>query len=186
MPDSHALQEHVLALAKPPRRWRIPSFPSITTRRVGHTTIVRQLLTRMTGQKSRFQSLAGETVTVEVRTVCRFEVNTYIAQEVALEHYTQPQKGQPRWKGVHTENGVWAMLFSMLLWDAIWAEVPDVFHSPFQCTIYQYDIRSHLYSFASRLGPRLLLRNAQGCHRAVSVTDSNSVARGPAECSVAA
>lgn len=34
--------------------------------------------------------------------------------------------------GVHAEGGIWSTLFGLLMWDALFAPVPDVFRTPFQ------------------------------------------------------
>lgn len=33
---------------------------------------------------------------------------------------------------MHSENGIWATLFGLLLWEALFAPVPDVLRHPFQ------------------------------------------------------
>ena len=51
-------------------------------------------------------------------------------EELALRHYAQPEHGG--WSGVHDEGGVVRTLFGLLLWDVVFADVPDVFRSPYQ------------------------------------------------------
>lgn len=51
-------------------------------------------------------------------------------EELSLEHFALRVNGG--WAGVHCENGVWSTLFAVLLWDVLFAPVPDVFRSPFQ------------------------------------------------------
>lgn len=51
-------------------------------------------------------------------------------EDLALEHFALPENGS--WSGVHCESGVWSTLFGILLWDVLFAPVPDVFRSPFQ------------------------------------------------------
>lgn len=51
-------------------------------------------------------------------------------EDLALEHFALPENGS--WKGLHSESGVWATLFGILLWDVLFAPVPDVFRSRFQ------------------------------------------------------
>lgn len=64
------------------------------------------------GQKSKFWS--------EDNTVCSVE-------DLALEFYSR------EWKyGVHCEGTLIRALVSLLMWDVIWAPVPDVFQSPYQ------------------------------------------------------
>lgn len=33
---------------------------------------------------------------------------------------------------MHTEGGIWSMLFGLLMWDVLFAPVPDVFRNQFQ------------------------------------------------------
>lgn len=51
-------------------------------------------------------------------------------EDLSLEHFALRENGG--WAGVHCESGVWSMLFALLLWDVLFASVPDVFRSPFQ------------------------------------------------------
>ena len=51
-------------------------------------------------------------------------------EDLALEHFALPEHGS--WTGVHSESGVWSTLFGILLWDVLFAPVPDVFRSRFQ------------------------------------------------------
>jgi Fanconi-associated nuclease 1 len=51
-------------------------------------------------------------------------------EELVLEHYALPEHGA--WSGTHCESGIWVTLFTLLLWDAIFSPVPDVFRTPFQ------------------------------------------------------
>lgn len=47
-------------------------------------------------------------------------------EELALEHYASAEGGG--WVGVHSEGGVWATLFGLLMWDVLFGvEVEDVF-----------------------------------------------------------
>ena len=65
--------------------------------------------------KSRFYGLDGEQVGVE---------------ELALQFYASEEGGG--WRGMHSEGGIWATLFGLLLWPCLFMPVPDVFRSPFQ------------------------------------------------------
>lgn len=51
-------------------------------------------------------------------------------EELSLEHFALRENGG--WAGVHCESGVWSTLFAVLLWDVLFAPLPDVFRSPFQ------------------------------------------------------
>jgi fanconi-associated nuclease 1 len=66
--------------------------------------------------------------------LCRFVshdgVSHVTVEDLALEHFALPENGS--WAGVHCESGVWSTLFGILLWDVLFAPVPDVFRSRFQ------------------------------------------------------
>ena len=83
--------------------------------RVRVVTIHARPTNSETGRKSRFFTLAGELCSVEA---------------LALEYYAQPKNGG--WKGMHCESTLFATLFGLLMWDCIWADVPDVFQHPCQ------------------------------------------------------
>lgn len=34
--------------------------------------------------------------------------------------------------GIHAEGGIWSTLFGLLMWDVLFAPVPDVFRNQFQ------------------------------------------------------
>lgn len=51
-------------------------------------------------------------------------------EELALEWYASDEGGG--WKGVHSEGGVWCTLFGLLMWEVLFADVEDVFRTPFQ------------------------------------------------------
>lgn len=55
---------------------------------------------------------------------------TVSVEQLALEFYASDGGGG--WKGVHCEGGVWTTLFVLLLWDIIFAPLPDVFRTPLQ------------------------------------------------------
>lgn len=67
-----------------------------------------------TGMKSRFYGEDGEQCGVE---------------QFALQYYAGEGGG---WQGVHTESGIWLTIFGLLMWDAIFADVPNVFRTRFQ------------------------------------------------------
>lgn len=75
------------------------------------------------GAKNRFYCVDGSQCGVE---------------ELALEYYSGEDGGG--WKGMHTESEIWLTIFGLLMWDAIFADVPDVFQTKFQvCTgIFSY------------------------------------------------
>lgn len=74
------------------------------------------------GMKSRFYGFDGQQCGVE---------------ELALQYYASEEGGG--WEGMHSEGGVWRMLFGLLMWEILFADVPDVFQTPFQ-------VSSSLYS----------------------------------------
>eukprot|EP00727_Mastigamoeba_balamuthi_P014662 m51a1_g9821 hypothetical protein (2448) ;mRNA; f:1895526-1905660 len=108
-----ALQRRVLKLARPPLRWRSPTFPCL---RGPAVVRVARALAEPTGDAQRrclFVSSGGGAVTVE---------------EAALEHYREREG----WQGVHSESAVFSALLGLLLWDELFADVPGAFVSPFQ------------------------------------------------------
>ena len=68
------------------------------------------------GMKSRFYGFDGQQCGVE---------------ELALQYYASEEGGG--WEGMHSEGGVWMMLFGLLMWET---NVPDVFQTPFQVLLY--------------------------------------------------
>eukprot|EP00878_Enallax_costatus_P015138 GHUV01015850.1.p1 GENE.GHUV01015850.1~~GHUV01015850.1.p1 ORF type:complete len:977 (+),score=369.04 GHUV01015850.1:95-3025(+) len=113
--DLLGLQRRCLRLGKPPRRWRRPSWSAQAEWEPRERAVTGRPLNCNTGSKSRFYGLDGSQVTVE---------------ELALQHYASEAGGA--WQGLHSEGGVWATLFGLLLWDVLFMGVPDVFRSPFQ------------------------------------------------------
>jgi signal transduction histidine kinase len=51
-------------------------------------------------------------------------------EELVLQHYAREESGS--WQGIHCENSIWHILFGLLFWDIIFADVPHVFQSKFQ------------------------------------------------------
>ena len=49
-------------------------------------------------------------------------------EELALQYYAGGGGG---WQGVHSVSGIWLTIFWLLLWDALFANVPDVFRTRF-------------------------------------------------------
>lgn len=105
--DLLGLQRRLLRLGKPPRRWKRPAWAHAVAWEPPQVVIAGRPLTNATGAKSRFYAPDGEQVTVE---------------ELALQHYASEEGG--RWLGLHTEGGVWATLFGLLLWDVLFAGEP--------------------------------------------------------------
>ncbi|KAG6543623.1 hypothetical protein Mapa_014986 [Marchantia paleacea] len=113
--DRVALQRRVVRLGKPPRRWKRPPYADSLNRKCNEVQIRGRPLNCVTGKKSRFYGYDGEQCGVE---------------ELALQYYASEEGGG--WQGVHCEGGVWLTLFGLLMWDVLFAEVPDVFQNPFQ------------------------------------------------------
>ncbi|WIA16211.1 hypothetical protein OEZ85_012924 [Tetradesmus obliquus] len=129
--DRLGLQRRLLRLAKPPRRWRRPAWAPQAEWEPPEVAITGRPLNCTVGLKSRFYGLDGSQVTVEA---------------LALQHYTSAEGGG--WQGLHCEGGVWATLFGLLLWDVIFASVPDVLRSPFQ--VAPLDLGSECFYSARR------------------------------------
>lgn len=61
-------------------------------------------------------------------------------EQFALQYYAGGGGG---WQGVHTESGIWLTIFGLLMWDIIFADVPNAFCTKFQV----YDQQIHYISF---------------------------------------
>ncbi|CBI39437.3 unnamed protein product, partial [Vitis vinifera] len=109
-----ALQRRVLRLGKPPRRWKTPCYSEAIKRKIIEVHVQGRPLNCETGMKSRFYGEDGEQCGVE---------------QLALQYYAGEGGG---WQGVHTESGIWLTIFGLLMWDIIFADVPNVFHTRFQ------------------------------------------------------
>ncbi|GAB4815648.1 hypothetical protein N2152v2_002694 [Parachlorella kessleri] len=154
--DRLALQRRVLRLGKPPHRWRKPGWAGEASREPRERRIEAAPLSSAVGLKSRFQGLDGEQCTVE---------------ELALQYYASEAGGG--WQGVHSEGGVWATLFGLLLWDVLFCtDVPDVLRTPFQTAPLDLDtdaffparqaaIEATLARIAAGQGPAMLAASWQ-------------------------
>ncbi|XP_056173803.1 fanconi-associated nuclease 1 homolog isoform X1 [Syzygium oleosum] len=109
-----AMQKRVLRLGKPPRRWKIPRSFEITKWKIKEVHVQGRPLNCEMGKKSRFYGEDGEQCGVE---------------QLALQYYAN-EGGC--WSGVHTESGIWLTIFGLLMWDAIFSDVPNVFRTKFQ------------------------------------------------------
>eukprot|EP00698_Gefionella_okellyi_P020900 TRINITY_DN6655_c0_g1_i1.p1 TRINITY_DN6655_c0_g1~~TRINITY_DN6655_c0_g1_i1.p1 ORF type:complete len:821 (-),score=143.87 TRINITY_DN6655_c0_g1_i1:506-2968(-) len=76
------------------------------------TVLEGMLLRKKTAQKSIFEGCSG---------YCGVE-------ELSLQYYAHAGG----WKGAHCETGMLCMLFGLLMWDVIFADIPDVFHTAYQ------------------------------------------------------
>ncbi|KAF3613406.1 Fanconi-associated nuclease 1 -like protein, partial [Capsicum annuum] len=109
-----ALQRRVLRLGKPPRRWKTPSFSDSLNRKIVEVHVQGRPVNCKTGVKNVFYGEDGERCGVE---------------DLALEYYA----GEGGcWQGVHTESGIWLTIFGILMWDVLFADVPNVFRTKFQ------------------------------------------------------
>ncbi|CAA6659803.1 unnamed protein product [Spirodela intermedia] len=109
-----ALQKRVLRLGKPPRRWKIPDFAAAIRRKIPEVHVKGRPLNSETGTKNRYYGYDGEQCGVE---------------QLALQYYAGEGGG---WRGVHAESGIWLTIFGLLMWDILFADVPDVFRTQFQ------------------------------------------------------
>ncbi|CAA7048148.1 unnamed protein product [Microthlaspi erraticum] len=110
-----ALQRRVLRLAKPPRRWKTPTFPNLIENKIPEVTIQGRSLNCEVGMKNRFYGEDGEQCGVE---------------QLALQYYNG--EGGGGWQGIHTESSIWLTIFGLLLWDILFSDVPGVFQTRFQ------------------------------------------------------
>ncbi|PHU21266.1 Fanconi-associated nuclease 1 -like protein [Capsicum chinense] len=109
-----ALQRRVLRLGKPPRRWKTPSFSDSLNRKIVEVHVQGRPVNCKTGVKNVFYGEDGGRCGVE---------------DLALEYYA----GEGGcWQGVHTESGIWLTIFGILMWDVLFADVPNVFRTKFQ------------------------------------------------------
>jgi fanconi-associated nuclease 1 len=115
--DRLALQKKVLRLGKPPRRWIKPGWAGAATWEPSVRTIPGRPISSVVGAKSVFYGLDDQPCSVE---------------QLALQYYASEEGG--RWaEGVHSEGGIWSMLFGLLCWDALFAPaIPGVLRTPFQ------------------------------------------------------
>ncbi|KAL3665099.1 hypothetical protein V7S43_009732 [Phytophthora oleae] len=86
--------------------------------------IVGRPLNRQMGEKSRFVGYDDEPCTVE-----QLVLQYYRGYEYDLSGDKLKTGG---WYGVHSEGMVFGNLFGILMWDVLYASIPDVFQTPFQ------------------------------------------------------
>ncbi|KAG7599800.1 HIRAN domain [Arabidopsis suecica] len=109
-----ALQRRILRLAKPPRRWKTPTFSNLVENKIPEVTIQGRSLNCEVGMKNRFYGEDGEQCGVE---------------QLALQYYSGEGGG---WQGIHTESSIWLTIFGLLMWDILFSDVPGVFQTRFQ------------------------------------------------------
>jgi Fanconi-associated nuclease 1 len=146
-----ALQRRVLRLGKPPRRWKVPSFSRSILRKIPEVIalffmiLVSDLLPYSSSELSLLISfyimsfsqqvlfqvcVQGRPLNSELGAKNRFyneEGMQCGVEELALHYYAEEG-----WQGVHTESGIWLTIFGLLMWDVIYADVPNVFYTRFQ------------------------------------------------------
>ncbi|KAJ4881818.1 Fanconi-associated nuclease 1-like protein [Raphanus sativus] len=118
------LQRRILRLAKPPRRWKPPTFPNLNDNKIPEVTIQGRSLNCEVGMKNRFYGEDGEQCGVE---------------KLALQYYNGEGGG---WQGMHTENSIWLTIFGLLMWDILFSDVPGVFQTRFQTAPLDLDTES--------------------------------------------
>ncbi|KAF7150610.1 hypothetical protein RHSIM_Rhsim02G0071300 [Rhododendron simsii] len=146
-----ALQRRVLRLGKPPRRWKTPSFSESVKRKITEVHVQGRPLNCRTGMKSRFYGEDGEQCGVE---------------ELAMQYYGVEGGG---WQSVHTESGIWLTIFGLLLWDAIFADVPDVFRTRFQTAPLDLETDS-FYEVRKTIIEPILLKIYDGAAEEILIT----------------
>lgn len=90
--------------------------------------IIGRPLNRAMGEKSRFIGYDDEPCTVEQLVLQHYQ-QYHVSARKETEIYNDDLGG---WYGIHCEGRVLGNLFGLLLWDVIYANVPDVFRTPFQ------------------------------------------------------
>ncbi|XP_027350750.1 fanconi-associated nuclease 1 homolog [Abrus precatorius] len=147
-----ALQRRVLRLGKPPRRWKVPSFSRSALRKIPEVFVQGRPLNSELGAKNRYYNEEGKQCGVE---------------ELALQYYAGEGGG---WQGVHAESGIWLTIFGLLMWDVIYADVPNVFYTRFQnapldlgtdsfYSVRKSSIESHLQQIRDGMAEEFLIRS---------------------------
>ncbi|XP_023748691.1 fanconi-associated nuclease 1 homolog isoform X1 [Lactuca sativa] len=147
-----SLQRRVLRLGKPPRRWKVPSFSDSIKRKIPEVHVEGRPLNCKTGTKSRFYGEDGEQCGVE---------------ELALQYYAGEEGGY--WKGVHSESGIWLTVFGILMWDAIFADVANVFLTRFQTSPLDLET-DYFYESRKNIIESLLVKIQQGMGEEMLIT----------------
>ncbi|KVI00331.1 HIP116 protein [Cynara cardunculus var. scolymus] len=170
-----SLQRRVLRLGRPPRRWKVPSYSESLKRKIPEFLDVKLLrlgdlsfqfllfilhLTRRicqlsfrplnckTGTKSRFYGEDGEQCGVE---------------QLALQYYAGEGGG---WQGVHSESGIWLTVFGLLMWDVIFADMPN--NSPLDLDT------DHFYESRKSIIEPLLVKIEEGMGEEMLITSWES------------
>ncbi|GAA0154469.1 hypothetical protein LIER_12441 [Lithospermum erythrorhizon] len=150
-----ALQRRVLRLSKPPRRWKTPTFSQSLKRKIAEVNVQGRPLNCKTGLKSIFYNEDGEQCGVE---------------QLALQYYAGEGGG---WQGVHTESGIWLTIFGILMWDVMFADIPNVFRTQFQTAPLDLDT-DWFYEARKSLIEELLGRIHDGMAEEILITSWES------------
>lgn len=86
-----------------------------------------------------------------------------------MQHYARDEAGG--WTGCHCEGGIWSTFFSLLLWEALFAPVPDVFRTPFQSS--PLDLRTESFYIGRQVGCRVAGHEAR--ERALFPLENNGI-----------
>jgi Fanconi-associated nuclease 1 len=142
--DREALQKKLIKLSKPPLRWRVPTFEPL--RQCPSVEIRGTLVSSAVGRKNLYAT--GD----ELREQCTVE-------QLALAHYVE----QHGFEGVHNEGSWLRQLFTLLMWDILFADVNDVFQTPYQRQ--PLDLESEYFYVARReaIDARLTAVRAMSC-----------------------
>ncbi|KAL5177112.1 Fanconi-associated nuclease 1 [Glycine soja] len=100
-----------------------------------HWNVPRRPLNSELGEKNRYYNEEGKQCGVE---------------ELALHYYARDGGG---WLGVHAESGIWLTIFGLLMWDVIYADVPNVFYTRFQHRI------PHLQQICDGMAEEFLIKS---------------------------
>lgn len=150
-----SLQRRVLRLGRPPRRWKVPSYSESLKRKIPEVHVHGRPLNCKTGTKSRFYGEDGEQCGVE---------------QLALQYYAGEGGG---WQGVHSESGIWLTVFGLLMWDVIFADVPNVFLTRFQTSPLDLDT-DHFYESRKSIIEPLLVKIEEGMGEEMLITSWES------------
>ncbi|XP_024983446.1 fanconi-associated nuclease 1 homolog isoform X3 [Cynara cardunculus var. scolymus] len=150
-----SLQRRVLRLGRPPRRWKVPSYSESLKRKIPEVHVQGRPLNCKTGTKSRFYGEDGEQCGVE---------------QLALQYYAGEGGG---WQGVHSESGIWLTVFGLLMWDVIFADMPNVFLTRFQNSPLDLDT-DHFYESRKSIIEPLLVKIEEGMGEEMLITSWES------------
>lgn len=110
------LRRRILKLAKPPRRWKNPTWIHEMPKEPLTVYLEARPLGTSRGERCKFRGYDSTICTVE---------------QLALQYYKMEVNGG--YHGIHSESGIWCTLFTLILWPALFeSPVPDVFRTSFQ------------------------------------------------------